>query len=112
MAARESQSVAREFGRNRRERSEELQGYRNGCRVRTLYTRVGPVTLQVPQTRDGGFSKVIFKHFQRNEQAFVLVLMEIAVNGILMRKVSVITEELCGASFSKSTVSVYFTASN
>jgi putative transposase len=33
------------------ERSEERQGYRNGTRVRALYTRVGPVSLRVPQAR-------------------------------------------------------------
>ncbi len=73
--------------------------------TRTLYTRIGPVTLQVPQTRDGGFSTDIFKRYQRSEQAFVLALMEMVVQGVSTRKVGAITEELCGASFSKSTVS-------
>jgi transposase-like protein len=66
---------------------------------------VGPVTLLVPQTRDGTFSTDIFKRYQRSEQAFVLALMEMVVQGVSTRKVSQITEELCGASFSKSTVS-------
>ena len=79
--------------------------YRNGYRARQLYTRVGPVTLQVPQTRDGSFSTEIFKRYQRSEQAFVLALMEMVVNGVSTRKVTNITEELCGVSFSKSTVS-------
>jgi len=35
----------------------------------------------------------------------VLALMEMTVQGVSTRKVSAITEELCGASFSKSTVS-------
>ena len=35
---------------DRYERSEEQQGYRNGYRARTLFARVGPATLQVPQT--------------------------------------------------------------
>ncbi len=87
------------------ERSEDRAGYRNGTRTRTLYTRVGPVTLRVPQTREGGFSTEIFARYQRSEQAFVLALMEMVVKGVSTRKVSAITEELCGASFSKSTVS-------
>lgn len=87
------------------ERSEGRAGYRNGYRIRQLYTRVGPVQLQVPQTRDGSFSTEIFKRYQRSEQAFVLALMEMVVNGVSTRKVSNITEELCGVSFSKSTVS-------
>ena len=97
--------VTETLGADRHERSDERQGYRNGYRARTLYTRVGPVTLQVPQTRDGSFSTDIFKRYQRSEQAFVLALMEMVVQGVSTRKVSAITEELCGASFSKSTVS-------
>lgn len=97
--------VTESLGADRHERSGERIGYRNGYRARQLYTRVGPVTLQVPQTRDGSFSTDIFKRYQRSEQAFVLALMEMVVNGVSTRKVSNITEELCGASFSKSTVS-------
>ena len=97
--------VAESVGAQRHERSDARQGYRNGYRARTLYTRVGPVTLQVPQTRDGSFSTDIFKRYQRSEQAFVLALMEMVVQGVSTRKVTAITEELCGASFSKSTVS-------
>jgi len=97
--------VTESLGADKHERSGERIGYRNGYRPRQLYTRVGPVTLQVPQTRDGSFSTDIFKRYQRSEQAFVLALMEMVVNGVSTRKVSNITEELCGASFSKSTVS-------
>lgn len=39
------------------------------------------------------------------EQALVLALMEMVVNGVSTRKIAQITEELCGTSFSKSTVS-------
>lgn len=97
--------VSESLGADKHQRSDERLGYRNGYRPRQLYTRVGPVTLQVPQTRDGSFSTDIFKRYQRSEQAFVLALMEMVVNGVSTRKVSNITEELCGASFSKSTVS-------
>lgn len=97
--------VSEALGAERHERSEERQGYRNGYRARTLYTRVGPLTLQVPQTREGVFSTEVFKRYQRSEQAFVVALMEMVVQGVSTRKVSAITEELCGVSFSKSTVS-------
>lgn len=97
------------LGADKHERSEERQGYRNGYRPRTLFTRVGPITLRVPQARDGSFSTEIFKRYQRSEQAFVLALMEMVVQGVSTRKVSAITEELCGTSFSKSTVSALCT---
>ena len=48
--------VSENLGADRHERSEERQGYRNGYRPRTLFARVGPVTLQVPQTHNGSFS--------------------------------------------------------
>ncbi len=87
------------------ERNEDRAAYRNGNRPRTIYTRVGPLTLQVPQFRDGRFNTDIFKRYQRSEQALVLSLMEMYVNGVSTRKVTRITEQLCGASFSRSTVS-------
>lgn len=87
------------------ERSEERQGYRNGYRSRELKTRVGSLELRIPRVRDGSFSTELFGRYQRSEQALVLALMEMVVNGVSTRKVQNITEELCGTSFSKSTVS-------
>jgi putative transposase len=93
------------LGAERYEHNNERQGYRNGYRLRQLYTRVGALTLRVPQTRDGSFSTDLFKRYQRHEQAFVLGLMEMYLQGVSTRKVTKVTEELCGVSFSKSTVS-------
>jgi putative transposase len=47
----------------------------------------------------------MFKRYQRSEQAQILVLMEMVVNGASTRKITQITKELCKTSFSKSTVS-------
>ncbi len=101
LEARASEQV----GAGRYERSDERVAYRNGYRPRQLYTRIGPLTLRVPQMSDGQFSTEIFSRYQRSEQALVLSLMEMVVNGVSTRKVTKITKELCGASFSKSTVS-------
>jgi len=97
--------VSEALGAEKHERTEDRAGYRNGYRERTLYSRVGPLTLRVPQTRDGSFSPEVFQRYQRSEQAFILALMEMVVKGVSTRKVTEITEQLCGASFSKSTVS-------
>ncbi|SRR5579875_406950 len=83
------------------ERSEQRQGYRNGYKSRQLTTRVGALTLLVPQVRDGQFSTELFARYQRSEQALVLTLMEMVVNGVSTRKVARITEELCGTSFAR-----------
>jgi transposase-like protein len=87
------------------ERTEERRGYRNGYKPRQFTTRVGTLHLRVPQARDGSFSPELFARYQRSEQALLCTLMEMVVNGVSTRKVSQITEELCGRTFSKSTVS-------
>ena len=87
------------------ERSEERQGYRNGTRPHAITTRVGTLTLKVPRLRNGNFSTELFARYQRSEQALVLALVEMVIQGVSTRKISAITEELCGAEFSKSTVS-------
>ena len=92
--------VNEHVGAKRYERSQQRVAYRNGYRPRQLYTRVGPLTLRVPQMRDGQFSTEIFSRYQRSEQALVLSLMEMVLNGVSTRKVTKITEALCGASFS------------
>lgn len=97
--------MSEHLGATMHERSEERQGYRDDTRVRTLYTRIGPVSLQGPQARDGSFSTDNFRRYRRSEYVFVLALMEMVVNRVSTRKAMHITEELCGASFSKSTVS-------
>ncbi|KUK52904.1 MAG: Transposase mutator type [Desulfotomaculum sp. 46_296] len=87
------------------ERTDERKGYRNGAYPYPLTTRIGTITLRVPRFRSGRFSTEIFARYQRSEQALVLALMEMVVNGVSTRKISNITEELCGAEFSKTTVS-------
>ncbi len=87
------------------ERSAARTGHRNGYKPRTLHTRVGTLTLLVPQDREGTFSTALFARYQRSEKALVLALMEMYLEGVSTRKVQDITEELCGTTFSKSTVS-------
>jgi putative transposase len=102
--------VTEQIGARPYERSEGRKAYRNGLRTRTLTTRVGPLVLHVPQVRDGSFSTTLFARYQRSEQALVLALMEMVLNGVSTRKVATITEELCGTRFSRSTVSQLCTA--
>jgi putative transposase len=93
------------LGAERYERTAGRRGYRNGFKPRTLTTRVGTLELLVPQDRDGTFSTELFGRYQRSEQALVLALMEMYVQGVSTRKVAAITEQLCGTRFSTSQVS-------
>ena len=87
------------------ERTDARRGHRNGHKPRTLRTRVGTLSLLVPQDREGTFSTKLFARYQRNEKALVLALMEMYLEGVSTRRVKDITEQLCGTSFSKSLVS-------
>ena len=87
------------------ERSDERRGHRSGYYTRGLVTRVGKIELRVPQDRLGRFSTEVFERYQRSEKALFLSLAEMYVQGVSTRKVKKITEQLCGHSFSASTVS-------
>ena len=87
------------------ERTALRLGYRSGYYGRTLITRVGKLELRVPQDREGRFSTELFERYQRSERALVAALAEMYVQGVSTRKVKAITEELCGHSFSASSIS-------
>src|SRR5918998_1791113 len=93
------------LGAEKGERTPERLGYRSGYYTRTLVTRVGKLTLRVPQDRSGRFSTEVFERYQRSEKALVSSIAEMYVQGVSTRKVKVITEELCGHSFSASSIS-------
>ena len=94
-----------QLGAGHYERTPDRQGYRNGYRERQLNTRVGTLTLRVPRDREGKFSTRLFERCQRSERALILALQEAYVTGVSTRKVSRITEKLCGTEFSKDQVS-------
>src|SRR6516225_518107 len=93
------------LGAEKGERAVGRQGYRSGYYGRTLITRVGKLELRVPHDRTGRFSTELFERYQRSERALVAALAEMYVQGVSTRKVKAITEELCGHSFSASSIS-------
>jgi len=93
------------IGAEKYQRAHTRSGHRNGYKPRALKTRVGTLNLFIPQDREGNFSTDLFGRYQRSEKALVITLMEMYIKGISTRKVSSITEKLCGTSFSSSTIS-------
>jgi len=87
------------------ERTEGRTGDRAGYYSRNLITRVGKLELRVPRDRNGEFSTALFERYARSEKALVAALAEMVVQGVCTRKVKAITEELCGHSFSASSIS-------
>ena len=87
------------------ERNAERRGWRNGFKPRVLKTRVGKLELLVPKDREGQFQTELFERYQRSEKALVLSMLEMYIAGVSTRKVSGITEALCGLEVSRSQVS-------
>lgn len=87
------------------ERSEDRQGHANGYKSKTVKTRVGEVTFDIPQVREGGFYPRTLEKGIRSERALLLTLAEMYVQGVSTRKVAAITEHLCGTQVSASQVS-------
>ena len=87
------------------ERTADRTGYRSGYYSRGLVTRIGKLELRVPRDREGRFSTELFDRYQRSEKALVSAPAEMYVQGVSTRKVKAVTEELCGHTFSASTVS-------
>ena len=56
--------VSEQLHAERCERTDERQEYRNGYKPHYLTTRVGTLTLRVPQVREGGFSSELFARYQ------------------------------------------------
>jgi len=103
----EAMQIEREnfLGAKPYERSQERQGHANGYKPKTVKTRVGEVTFDIPQVREGGFYPRSLEKGMRSERALLLVLAEMYVQGVSTRKVAAITEKLCGTQISASQVS-------
>jgi transposase-like protein len=88
------------------ERTKNRQGHANGFKPKTLSTRVGSIQFQIPQVRgDLDFYPSALEKGVRSEQALMLALAEMYVQGVSTRKVSAIVEQLCGTSVSSTQVS-------
>jgi len=92
------------------ERRNERQGYANGFKPKTLATRIGKLELQVPPiiSRTGRGVEFYPKSLERgvrSERALKLAVAEMYVQGVSTRKVTEITQELCGLDVFSSQVS-------
>ena len=95
----------RAVGTGPHQRSDERRGHRNGYKPKTIQTRVGELSLQVPKARGVEFYPDCLERGRRSERALVNALAEMYVRGVSTRKVASIVQELCGHEVSSSTVS-------
>lgn len=95
----------RHLGVGAYERSSERTDYANGFKPKQLKTRIGKLSLQVPQVRKGDFYPGLLERGLRSEQALRLTVAEMYVQGVTTRKVAAITEQLCGFNVTSDEVS-------
>ena len=87
------------------ERSPHRRDHANGYKPKTVATRMGEITFDVPQVRKGDFYPSALERGIRSERALKLALAEMYVQGVSTRKVAAITEQLCGLEVSSTQVS-------
>ena len=87
------------------ERTSRRRDHANGFKDKTVATRVGRLKLKIPQVRHLSFYPKSLERGCRSEKALKLAIAEMYVKGVSTRKVSQITEQLCGTEISASQVS-------
>ncbi len=88
------------------ERTVERTDYANGFKPKTMMTRVGELTFDVPQVRGGGFYPSALEKGSRTEQALNIALAEMYVQGVSTRKVITVLQALLGPAVSISSTQV------
>jgi transposase-like protein len=87
------------------ERSDRRRGYANGYKPKTVATRLGSITFEVPQTRGVEFYPSALEKGVRSERALKLAIAEMYVQGVSTRKVTEVMEQMCGLEVSSTQVS-------
>ena len=87
------------------ERTAERRGHANCYKPKTVTTRAGQVTFDVPQVRDSSFYPQALEKGLRSERALKLALAEMYVQGVSTRRVAAITKKLIGTEVTSVQVS-------
>jgi putative transposase len=70
------------------QRSESRTGHANGFKPRTLNTRLGALTVELPQTQGVEFYPSVLEKGVRSERALKLAVAEMYVQGVSTRRVA------------------------
>jgi len=88
------------------QRTPERKGYANGYKPKTVDTRMGRITVDVPQVRgDIDFYPSALEKGCRSERALKVAIAEMYVKGISTRRVTGVLEKMCGLEISSTQVS-------
>lgn len=96
---------AKAIGAGPYERTRHRKAHANGFKKRKFQSRMGELDLKIPQVRGLAFYPGCLEKGQRSEKALKAAVAEMYLNGVSTRKVTKITEYLCGFEISSSQVS-------
>jgi putative transposase len=80
---------------------------RNGTRVKTVLTEIGPVEIEVPRDRDrdGSFEPVIVPKRRRRLEGIDQIVLSLSPRGLTTGEIAAHFDEVYGAKVSKDTIS-------
>ncbi len=88
------------------QRTSDRKGYANGYKPKTVDTRMGRMTVEVPQVRgEIEFYPSSLEKGCRSERALMVAIAEMYVKGISTRRVTGVLEKMCGLEISSTQVS-------
>ena len=88
------------------QRTPDRKGYANGFKPKTVDTRIGRMTVDVPQVRgDVEFYPSALEKGCRSERALKVAIAEMYVKGISTRRVTGVLQKMCGLNISSMQVS-------
>ena len=84
------------------QRTSDRKGYANGYKPKTVDTRMGRMTVDIPQVRgEVEFYPSSLEKGCRSERALMVAIAEMYVKGISTRRVTGVLEKMCGLDISK-----------
>ena len=92
-------------GAERYERTLGREAYRSGHYRRSLTTRAGDITLDVPKLKGITFQTAIIKRYKRRETSVEEAMIEMYLAGVSTRRIEDVSEILWGNKVSPKTVS-------
>lgn len=81
------------------------EDYRNGSYIRTFNTKYGVLNIKMPRDRLGLFYSTLLPKYRRHDHSTDQTIIDLFDKGLSNQDISSIVNHLCGASYSKQTVS-------
>ena len=81
------------------------EDYRNGSYIRTFNTKYGVLNIKMPRDRLGLFYSSLLPKYRRHDHSTDQTIIDLFDKGLSNQDISSIVNHLCGASYSKQTVS-------